>query len=324
MTARHIRRRHLLGSLLGLAFAIVPALSASAGSLSWLDDVVKDVIRETESGAKIAARSSDSTTRTAARLFANEAEESLEGVARRYEAFGRAGKNGAAPSEALLESRFRKLLRPDSDAVKAFTALAPAEKRVVVEMGEVAQGLARKYPGEAEGLVRKLGAEGLAAVRVYGDDIAPVVAREGAESLQVLRKSGNAGWKFYTTHVLANKKKLAAAGVLALYMADPDRFVDTAGRITSYAVEQFAKAGIELASAVGGGVVNGLGESISTWLTGWGIDLESARYVGMALAGLTVVGATLVLLGMPIRSLFLPVVLIFRLARPRKRVTPGN
>ena len=33
-------------------------------------------------------------------------------------------------------------------------ALAPAEKRLVVEMGETAQRLARRYPGQAETMIR--------------------------------------------------------------------------------------------------------------------------------------------------------------------------
>ena len=129
-------------------------------------------------------------------------------------------------------------------------------------MGEVAQGLAKKFPGQTEAMIRKLGTEGMAAVRVYGDDVAEVVVKEGSESLDVLRKAGRPGWKFYTGEVLKHKQKLAAAGVLALFMADPDRFIDGAGRITEYAVDQFAKAGVQIASAVGGGALRGLGKLV--------------------------------------------------------------
>jgi hypothetical protein len=120
-------------------------------------------------------------------------------------------------------------------------------------MGETAQRLARRYPGQAETMIRRLGVEGMTAVRVYGDDVAEVVAKEGPESINVLRKAGRGGWTFFTETVLPHKKKLAAAGVLALFLANPDRFVDSAGRITEYAVDQFARAGIRLAGAVGGG-----------------------------------------------------------------------
>jgi hypothetical protein len=306
-------------------FAALVAFAVSspvmAGSVAWLDDLVKDVIKETEASAKVVARSTEGSSRGAGRLFVKESGESLETVTRRYDDFARIGRGAAAPSEVLLESRFQKLLKPNPDAARAFSALAPAEKRVVVELAEVAQGLAKKFPGQAEDMVRKLGTEGMAAVRTYGDDVAEVVAREGSESLGILKKTGRPGWKFYTEQVLKHKKKLAAAGVLTVFMADPDRFIDGAGRVTAYAVDQFARAGVQLASAVGGGVMTGLGNSFSTWLTSLGIDLEIARYLGMGLAGITVILATMVLLGFPIRWIFKPFGVVFRLFRGGKRVT---
>ena len=81
-------------------------------------------------------------------------------------------------------------------------------------MGETAQRLAKRYPGQAEPMIRQLGTEGLSAVRVFGDDVAETLAKEGTSSLSVLRKTGRTGWDFFTTKVLPNKGKLAAAGCL--------------------------------------------------------------------------------------------------------------
>ena len=39
-------------------------------------------------------------------------------------------------------------------------------------------------------MVRRLGPDGLTAIRVLGDDVAEVVVKEGPESLNVLRKTG--------------------------------------------------------------------------------------------------------------------------------------
>ena len=61
------------------------------------------------------------------------------------------------PSEALLQSRFTRLLSNDPEAARTFATLAPAERRLVVEMGETAQRLARRYPGQAETMIRRLG-----------------------------------------------------------------------------------------------------------------------------------------------------------------------
>jgi hypothetical protein len=173
-------------------------------------------------------------------------------------------------------------------------------------MGETAQILARRYPHEAETMVRRLGPEGLTAVRVFGDDVAEVLVKEGPESLGVLRKAGRGGWSFFTNQVLPNKKKLAAAGILAAFMANPEKFVDYAGQATEYAVREFGKAGIQLASAVGGGAARGLETTIGHALAAYGLNFPLFRYLGIVLAGLAVCVAFLVLLGLPIRWMFRP------------------
>ena len=138
----------------------------------------------------------------------------------------RVGSRVTEPAaESLLNRRFARLLPHDADNAGAFAAIAPAEKRLVVEMGETAQRLATRYPGQAESMIRGLGTEGLTAVRVFGDDVAEVVVKEGPASLGVLRKTGRGGWSFFTREVLPHKKKLAAAGVLTAFLADPDKFV---------------------------------------------------------------------------------------------------
>ena len=212
------------------------------------------MIVEARAGGKSALGEGSTATRTAGRLFAREADEGLETLARRSDALARSAHRAESPSEAPPQARFNRLLRPEPETARIFAALAPAEKRVVVEMGEAAQQLARRYPGQAEAMVRKLGTEGLAAVRVYGDDVAEVVVKEGPEALGVLRKTGRGGWNFFTQQVLPNKKKLIAAGVLAAFLADPDKFVDTAGRATEYAIQQFSKAGVNLLGAVSAGL----------------------------------------------------------------------
>ncbi len=245
--------------LAALALALIVPNPASAGKVAWLDEVVQEVLIEARAGGKAVGSEGATATRTAGRLFAREADEGLETLARRSDALARSAHRLETPSETLLQARFNRLIRPEPETARAFAALAPAEKRVVVEMGEAAQELARRYPGQAEAMVRKLGTEGLTAVRVYGDDVAEVVVKEGPEALGVLRKTGRGGWKFFNETVLPNKKKLVAAGLLAAFLADPDKFVDTAGRATEYAVRQFARAGVNLVGAVSAGRREGPG-----------------------------------------------------------------
>jgi hypothetical protein len=173
-------------------------------------------------------------------------------------------------------------------------------------MGETAQRLARRYPGQAEGLIRALGTEGLSAVRVFGDDVAEVIVKEGPQSVGVLRKAGRGGWSFFTTQVLPHKKKLLAAGVFAAFLADPDRFVDYAGRATEYAAREFARAGVSLAGAVTNGAAKGLESSVAQVLDSYGLNFAVARYAGMLLAGFVALLAGLVLLGLPVRWILRP------------------
>jgi hypothetical protein len=300
-----------------------------AGKLSWLDDVVQEVIVEAKAGGKQLARGSDGARaefRSAGRLFlSHNADEGLENLVRRSDELARAGRRLEQPSEALLQARFSRLLKQDPQALRTFSALKPAEKRLVVELGETAQRLARRYPAEAETIVRQLGPEGMTAVRVFGDDVAEVLVKEGPESLIVLRKAGRGGWSFFTNSVLPHKKKLAAAGILAAFLANPEKFVDYAGRATEFAVSEFTKAGVQLASAVGGGAARGLESSVGQALAAYGLDFAVFRYLGMALAGLVVVLSLFVIVGLPIRWMFRPVLWPLRwLGRLGKHRSPAR
>lgn len=313
-----LRRPAVLTVVVLLGLALAAPMSAQAGKLAWLDEVVQEVIREAEAGGKAVVHGGDGAStaiRGTGRLFTREADEGLEIIAKRSDDLARAGRRVESTSEALLQKRFARLVPHDADNARAFAALAPAEKRLVVEMGETAQRLARRYPGQAESMVRALGTEGLSAVRVYGDDVAEVVVKEGSESLGVLRKTGRGGWTFFTETVLPHKKKLAAAGVLAAFMADPDRFVDMAGRATEFAVREFGRAGVQLAGAVGGGAVRGLEAAVSSFLARYGLDFAVARYLGMGLAGVVVIVAGMVLVGLPVRWMLRPVLWPMRLVR---------
>lgn len=312
-----------LGGRLALcttALVLAVATSAQAGKLAWLDDVVQEVVQEARAGAKTAARGADGqTARAAGRLFVHEADESLEALAKRSDDLARAGRKLEEPTEALLEARFSRLVRPEPEMTRSFKSLRPAEKRLVVEMGETAQVLAKRYPREAETMIRRLGTEGLSAVRVYGDDVAEVIVKEGPESVGILRKTGKAGWGFFTNTVLPNKKKLIAAGVFAAFLANPDKFVDYAGRATEYAVREFARAGIQVVGAVSGGAARGLEGAISQTLAAYGINSQLARYVGMGLAGLVAVLAAFVILGVPVSWVFRPFTWFAGLFRGRKK-----
>ena len=299
-------RPALLGALAVIALAF--PVPARAGKLAWLDEVVQEVVREAELGGKSVARGDASlAVRGSTRLFVHEGEQSLDVLARRSDDLARLGRKSESASEALLQRRFSRLIPRDPETARVFRELAPAEKRLVVEMSETAERMARRYPGQAETMIRALGTEGMSAVRVFGDDVAEVIVKEGPDTLGVLRKTGRGGWAFFTEQVLPHKKTLAAAGVLAAFLANPDQFVDYAGRVTESAGREFARAGVQLAGAVGGGAARGLETTIGTILNNHGLNFRLVRYLGMALAGFVVVTASLVLLGLPVRWMLRPV-----------------
>jgi hypothetical protein len=316
---------HLIATV--MLVLVLPG-AASAGKLSWLDDLVQDVILEAKAGGKGLVRGGDGARteiRGVGRLFVtHEADETLEQLVRRSDELARAGRRVEQPAEALLQARFSRLLKQDTQTLRVFEALKPAEKRLVVELGETAQILARRYPHEAETMVRRLGPEGLTAVRVFGDDVAEVLVKEGPESLGILRKTGRGGWSFFTNQVLPHKKKLAAAGILAAFMVNPEKFVDYAGQATEFAVREFARAGVQLASAVGGGAARGLETTIGNTLAGYGLDFPVFRYLGMGLAGLAVVLSFLVVVGLPIRWMFRPFGLVLRWTVGRRQLVQSD
>lgn len=314
---RRTRPAVVLGVLACLCLA--PS-AARAGKVSWLDEVIQEVVLEAKAGGRAALREGEGAgARGAGRLFVHEADEGLEIVARRYDDLARVGRRVEQPSETLLRSKFARLLPRDAEAARTFATLAPAEKRLVIEMGETAQRLARRYPGQVESMIQALGTEGLAAVRVFGDDVAEVLVKEGPQGLDVLRKTGRGGWRFFTEQVLPHKEKLVAAGVLAAFLANPDRFVDYAGQATELAVREFSKAGVQLAGAVAGGASRGIETSIAQALADHGLDYAGFRYLGMGAALLVVVLASMVILGLPIKWFFRPLTWPIRLVLSKKR-----
>jgi hypothetical protein len=291
--------------------ALAP-LAVAGGKLSWLDGVLRQAVRNADGERAMVRRGAGAT----GRLFAFQADESLTSLARRAESIGRLAKNAEEPSEAALRMRFDRLLKPDPAMARAFGELAPLERRLVVELGETAANLARRVgPDEAESIVKRLGVDGLSAVRAYGDDVAETIVREGPEAVDVLRKTGRPGWRFYTETVLKHKKKLAAAGILTVFLADPDRFVDHAGKATEFAIEQFSKAGIDLAGAIGGAAARGAQSAIEQKLAAFGLDPNAARLLGIMVSALIGLGAIFVLFGLPLRWLLLPVTAPLRLVR---------
>ena len=265
-----------------LALLCLPG-SARAGKLSWLDEVVQQVVAEAKAGGRVAARGGGCRRdgrAGAGRLFVHEADEGLEILAKRSDDLARVGRRVEQPSEALLQSRFTRLLRNDPEAARTFATLAPAERRLVVEMGETAQRLARRYPGQAETMIRRLGTEGLTATRVFGDDVAEVIVKEGPESLGVLRKTGRGGWSFFTREVLPHKKKLAAAGCSPPSWPTPRSSSTTRARPPSTPSASSPRPASSSRAPSAAGRRGGSKPRSAPLLASYGLDVAVLRYAG--------------------------------------------
>ena len=288
-----------------LAIFLTPQ-AAFASKVGWLDELVRKVMKASDPELAQAGRASG-------RFFDEIGGDSLSVMARRSDAIAHAGRPIDEATEAALEMRFARMVgASDPEFLRTFRTLEPAEKRLVLRMGEAAEQIARRYPDQADVMIRQLGVEGMTAVRVYGDDVAEVIAREGPEAMNVLRRSGRPGWNFYIGPILQHKQKLAAAGVLALFLTHPEQFVDSAGRITEFAVAKFAEAGIDLAGAVGSGAARGLERSIAERVGFLGLEGTWVRGIALIGASIVAVIAILVILGIPLRWLTSPFRLVGR------------
>ncbi|MCS6850416.1 MAG: hypothetical protein NZ700_04520 [Gemmataceae bacterium] len=229
---------------------------------------------------------------TASIVF-TESDEALKILARRTASF---------PSDDVFMTRFSRLSGVDDTLRAEFRALKPAEKRLVVELGEGVQLALRRYPDDGLALIQKLDAGGLAQARTYGDfvvdgahwlqtdDVAKALGAvklgpEEATALSrtlalkslpntlqpehliplwksVIRKMGKGAGVFWKTYIAPHKAKWLVAGLLATYLIMPEKFHDAIGNLTEYALRQLAELGIAASSGAVQGTVGGLVDAI--------------------------------------------------------------
>lgn len=144
--------------------------------------------------------------------------------------------------------RFDRLQGADEGLRSKFLALPARERGLVVELGEAMQKVLRQEDGIE--LLRRLDADGLAQVRTYGDFVGEGVRLTGPEYKGVVRKTGAGAGVFFERYLQPHYKQLLAAGLVAAYLLEPEKFHDAAGRLTEYAARQFTELGIEVAAAV--------------------------------------------------------------------------
>jgi len=204
-------------------------------------------------------------------------------------------------AEEGLLSRFNRLQGVDDSLRAEFRALAPAEQRLAIELGEGVQVVLRRYPEEGMALLQELDASGVAQARTYGDFVlegahwlhtdevtgalrsTKLTSEEAAsvsrilglkttpEALQaehiaplwksLVRKSGEGAGVFWKTYVQPHKGKWLTGGLLATYLIMPEKFHDAAGNLTEYAIRKLSELGISAATGAARGMLAVLVES---------------------------------------------------------------
>ena len=105
--------------------------------------------------------------------------------------------------------------------------------------------------------------------------------------------------------------------MLAVFLANPEKFVDYAGQATEFAVREFARAGIQLASAAGLGACAGWRSSISQTLAAYGLDSTRPPLDRYGPRRTRCLLRALILLGLPVRWMLRP----FALVVPADRIS---
>lgn len=119
------------------------------------------------------------------------------------------------------------------------------------------------------------GAETVAAVGIFGPDAAraalrldeairggSVIVKDGSRAVSVadfgsaLVRYGDASWTFWKQYVQPHWKVWAASGALAAYLANPEAFQDTAGKLTQAGFKHLT----EFAGKVAAAAIRGIGD----------------------------------------------------------------
>ena len=154
--------------------------------------------------------------------------------------------------------RFKQLDNVE-DLVRNFNTLTLVQKITLVELAVVGQKIIKQH-SDGVNIIRKLGKDGLLQARVHGDDVIDAVKFMGPKYKDVIRKTGHGSVVFYKKYIKPYKKRLIGTGLLALYLANPEKFHDISGNLTQLAVSELVKVGIEVSSAVPRGIWYGLKE----------------------------------------------------------------
>ena len=89
---------------------------------------------------------------------------------------------------------------------------------------------------------------------------------------QALDAQGDAFAIVWREHIAPNWEVVVAGGLVVAFLAEPERFIDTAGRLTSHAVAAFSELGIEVGASIAEGVLRGTWRSVERRLEqslGW-------------------------------------------------------
>jgi hypothetical protein len=158
-----------------------------------------------------------------------------------------------------LLRQFERLEGVNGELRDAFKKLSGSERAALVELVSAGQRVARGHnPVDAVALIRKLDGDGLIQGRTYGDFVYLGVDKMGPEYKSVVAKMGEGAGVFFNKVINPHWEKWTAAGLAVAYLAAPEKFHDSLGQLTEYAVQKLTEAGIRTGESVTGGLAKAL------------------------------------------------------------------
>ncbi len=181
-----------------------------------------------------------------------------------------------------------KMVARHGDGAVVHVLAKPKALALVKKLGEEATEALVKHPGVAEDVVENFGApaaKALCAVGPRNGRRLAMMAKGGElaelgrtdEVLGVVGKFGDSAMNFVWEH----KGALAVGAVLAVFLAEPESFLNGAKDITQVAAETVAKP---LAEAAGQAVVASVAPEVGK-NTNWTLVLSAAVFAPVVLAG---------------------------------------
>lgn len=274
--------RHRLWNVLGIVGCLLMAFSTGPVFGQGARGVVDDLMRGTARVAdEIPVKKVDDLVAELSK--SRSAREAVDAELRKAGRIAEGGQvaRGAARSDEVLRLLRAATNELDPSVLRRIESLDEASREAAFVLAKGGDELVRTVPDLATRarLLQEGGAETVAAVGMFGPEAAraalrldeairggSVLVKDGSRAVSVadfgnvMTRFGDASWSFWKQYVQPHWKVWAASGALAAYLANPEYFQDTAGKLTEAGFKHLTEFAGEVAAAA----IRGVGEGSGT------------------------------------------------------------